>query len=206
MERRRNQNRMGGRKGGTVNRPGKELSGASGLSPGRAVGEAVDQGRPPGQLSGPPIRCVNGCRWVAVGGRWHRAGPRATRPTSALAKRNNDPPPWHLAPRSIDQPGSVAHLVRHDRRYTVQVWFYQEQGNDVLKAELPFAVEQEDYQGQVAQREVSVTKTNRSRGRLTGGGRADLVGMVVERGRPSDALRGAVVGSVRRAWSLEGEA
>jgi hypothetical protein len=25
-------------------------------------------------------------------------------------------------------------------RYTVQVWFYQEQGNDVLKAEVPFSV------------------------------------------------------------------
>jgi hypothetical protein len=25
-------------------------------------------------------------------------------------------------------------------RYTVQVWFYQEQGNDVLKGELPFVV------------------------------------------------------------------
>lgn len=28
-------------------------------------------------------------------------------------------------------------------RYTVQVWFYQEQGNDVLKGELPFSVENE---------------------------------------------------------------
>ncbi len=28
----------------------------------------------------------------------------------------------------------------HTGRYTVQLWFYQEQGNDVLKGELPFAV------------------------------------------------------------------
>jgi len=28
-------------------------------------------------------------------------------------------------------------------RYTVQVWFYQEQGSDVLKAELPFSVTME---------------------------------------------------------------
>jgi hypothetical protein len=28
-------------------------------------------------------------------------------------------------------------------RYTVQVWFYQEQGRDVLKAELPFSVAKE---------------------------------------------------------------
>jgi hypothetical protein len=28
----------------------------------------------------------------------------------------------------------------HAGRYTVQVWFYQQQGNDVLKGELPFAV------------------------------------------------------------------
>jgi len=28
-------------------------------------------------------------------------------------------------------------------RYTVQVWFYQEQGSDVLKAELPFSVTKE---------------------------------------------------------------
>jgi hypothetical protein len=28
-------------------------------------------------------------------------------------------------------------------RYTVQVWFYQEQGSDVLKAEVPFSVTKE---------------------------------------------------------------
>ena len=28
----------------------------------------------------------------------------------------------------------------HASRYTVQVWFYQEQGSDVLKGELPFSV------------------------------------------------------------------
>ena len=28
-------------------------------------------------------------------------------------------------------------------RYTVQVWFYQEQGSDVLKGELPFSVAEE---------------------------------------------------------------
>ena len=31
----------------------------------------------------------------------------------------------------------------HAGRYTVQVWFYQEQGSDVLKAELPFSVAEE---------------------------------------------------------------
>jgi hypothetical protein len=31
----------------------------------------------------------------------------------------------------------------HAGRYTVQVWFYQEQGSDVLKAELPFSVAKE---------------------------------------------------------------
>ena len=28
----------------------------------------------------------------------------------------------------------------HAGRYTVQVWFYREQGSDILKAELPFGV------------------------------------------------------------------
>jgi hypothetical protein len=28
-------------------------------------------------------------------------------------------------------------------RYTVQVWFYRERGNDVLKGELPFSVAEE---------------------------------------------------------------
>lgn len=31
----------------------------------------------------------------------------------------------------------------HAGRYTVQVWFYQEQGNDVLKAEVPLSVRRE---------------------------------------------------------------
>lgn len=31
----------------------------------------------------------------------------------------------------------------HAGRYTVQVWFYQEQGSDVLKAELPFSLAKE---------------------------------------------------------------
>ena len=31
----------------------------------------------------------------------------------------------------------------HGGRYTVQVWFYQERGSDVLKAELPFWVAKE---------------------------------------------------------------
>jgi hypothetical protein len=31
----------------------------------------------------------------------------------------------------------------HAGRYTVQVWFYQAQGSDVLKAELPFSVAKE---------------------------------------------------------------
>ena len=32
----------------------------------------------------------------------------------------------------------------HAGRYTVQVWFYQERGSDVLKGELPFSVAKED--------------------------------------------------------------
>jgi hypothetical protein len=31
----------------------------------------------------------------------------------------------------------------HAGRYTVQVWFYQEQGSDVLKGELPFFIAEE---------------------------------------------------------------
>jgi hypothetical protein len=31
----------------------------------------------------------------------------------------------------------------HGSRYTIQFWFYQEQGNDVLKGEISFSVEQE---------------------------------------------------------------
>jgi len=29
----------------------------------------------------------------------------------------------------------------HEGRYTIQFWFFQEQGNDVLKGEIPFTVE-----------------------------------------------------------------
>ena len=53
----------------------------------------------------------------------------------------------HLAPhpRFEGSEGALAAAARlrcsfpHAGRYTVQVWFYQEQGSDVLKAELPFA-------------------------------------------------------------------
>lgn len=31
----------------------------------------------------------------------------------------------------------------HGGRYTIQFWFYQEHGDDVLKGEIPFSVEQE---------------------------------------------------------------
>jgi hypothetical protein len=31
----------------------------------------------------------------------------------------------------------------HGGRYTIQFWFYQEHGSDVLKGEIPFSVEQE---------------------------------------------------------------
>lgn len=57
----------------------------------------------------------------------------------------------HLAPDPTFEEGeqTLAVVARlrcafpHAGRYTVQVWFYQEQGSDVLKGELPFAVEQE---------------------------------------------------------------
>jgi hypothetical protein len=57
----------------------------------------------------------------------------------------------HLAPHprfeaDDDALGGAARLkcsFPHAGRYTVQVWFYQEQGSDVLKAELPFSVAKE---------------------------------------------------------------
>jgi hypothetical protein len=57
----------------------------------------------------------------------------------------------HLAldPRFDDAGESLAAAARlrcsfpHTGRYTVQVWFYQEQGSDVLKGELPFLVAKE---------------------------------------------------------------
>jgi hypothetical protein len=57
----------------------------------------------------------------------------------------------HLAPHprfeaGADALAAVARLrcsFPHAGRYTVQVWFYQEQGSDVLKAELPLAVTKE---------------------------------------------------------------
>jgi hypothetical protein len=57
----------------------------------------------------------------------------------------------HLAPHprfeADDDALAAAARLRcafpHAGRYTVQVWFYQEQGSDVLKAELPFAVAEE---------------------------------------------------------------
>ena len=58
----------------------------------------------------------------------------------------------HLAPHprfeADDDALAAAARLRcsfpHAGRYTVQVWFYQEQGSDVLKAELPFSVVKED--------------------------------------------------------------
>jgi hypothetical protein len=57
----------------------------------------------------------------------------------------------HLAPHprfeaSDDALAAAARLrcsFPHEGRYTVQVWFYQEQGSDVLKAELPFSATKE---------------------------------------------------------------
>jgi hypothetical protein len=57
----------------------------------------------------------------------------------------------HLAPhpRFEDGEDTLAAAARlrcsfpHAGRYMVQVWFYQEDGTDVLKAELPFSVAQE---------------------------------------------------------------
>jgi hypothetical protein len=54
----------------------------------------------------------------------------------------------HLAPspRFEDNDQTLAAVARlkcsfpHAGRYTVQVWFYQEEGSDVLKGELPFSV------------------------------------------------------------------
>jgi hypothetical protein len=55
----------------------------------------------------------------------------------------------HIAPDPRFEGGNETLGVRvrlrgafpHAGRYTVQVWFYQELGNDVLKGELPFLVE-----------------------------------------------------------------
>ncbi len=57
----------------------------------------------------------------------------------------------HLAPHPRLEAGkdvlAVAARLRcsfpHAGRYIVQVWFYQQQGCDVLKAELPFSVTSE---------------------------------------------------------------
>lgn len=57
----------------------------------------------------------------------------------------------HLSPHShFEATGqTLAAVARlkcsfpHAGRYTVQVWFYQEQGSDILKGELPFSVESE---------------------------------------------------------------
>jgi hypothetical protein len=57
----------------------------------------------------------------------------------------------HLAPHprfeANDETLAVAARLRcsfpHAGRYTVQVWFYQARGSDVLKAELPFSVAKE---------------------------------------------------------------
>jgi hypothetical protein len=34
-------------------------------------------------------------------------------------------------------------LFPHGGRYTIQFWFYQDQGNDVLNGEIPFSVDQD---------------------------------------------------------------
>ena len=57
----------------------------------------------------------------------------------------------HLAPhpRFEDDEQTVAAVARlgctfpHPGRYTVQVWFYQEQGSDILKGEVPISVAKE---------------------------------------------------------------
>ena len=57
----------------------------------------------------------------------------------------------HLAPHprfeGTDQTLAAIARLRcsfpHAGRYTIQLWFYQEQGSDVLKAEMPFAVAKE---------------------------------------------------------------
>ena len=57
----------------------------------------------------------------------------------------------HLAPHprfeTDDDALAAAARLRcsfpQEGRYTVQVWFYQEQGSDILKAELPFSVTKE---------------------------------------------------------------
>ena len=59
----------------------------------------------------------------------------------------------HLAPdpHFEDNDQTLAAVARlrctfpHTGRYTVQLWFYQEQGNDVLKGEMPFSVESEGH-------------------------------------------------------------
>jgi hypothetical protein len=57
----------------------------------------------------------------------------------------------HLAPHprfeeghdDLAAAGRMGCSFPHAGRYTVQVWFYQEQGSDILKAELPFSVAKE---------------------------------------------------------------
>lgn len=57
----------------------------------------------------------------------------------------------HLAPDPSfeEHENTLAAVARlrcafpHAGRYTVQIWFYREQGSDVLKGELPFVVTQE---------------------------------------------------------------
>jgi hypothetical protein len=59
----------------------------------------------------------------------------------------------HLAPHPHfeDNDQTLAAVARlrcafpRTGRYTVQLWFYQEQGNDVLKGEVPFSVETEGH-------------------------------------------------------------
>jgi hypothetical protein len=52
-------------------------------------------------------------------------------------------------PRFEGDDQSLAAIARlrcsfpHAGRYTLQVWFYQEQGSDILKGEIPFSVTQE---------------------------------------------------------------
>lgn len=58
--------------------------------------------------------------------------------------------PLTPAPRFAANEETIIGLARlrcsfpHGGRYTIQFWFYQDRGNDVLKGEIPFAVEQEE--------------------------------------------------------------
>jgi hypothetical protein len=56
--------------------------------------------------------------------------------------------PLTPSPRFEENEETVTGIARlrcsfpHEGRYTIQFWFYQDQGSDVLKGEIPFSVEQ----------------------------------------------------------------